>query len=106
MKGFVVKHLPSLAGGHHRTAISGPLVATSVVTELAVFAAVGSLSGPGALGSRTHEIASTPAAQASYSGNVVSNGKFEKGIAGWRTKATSQRLVWKTLVATATARRG
>jgi hypothetical protein len=91
-----VKHLPSLAGGHqHRTAISGPLVATSVATALAVFAAAGLLSGPGALGRRTHEIASTPAAHASSSGNVVSNGKFETGIAGWRTKATSQRLVWK-----------
>jgi hypothetical protein len=91
-----VKHLPSLAGGHHRTAISGPLVATSVVTALAVFAAVGSLSGPGALGRRTHEIASTPAAHASASGNFVVNGKFATSTAGWRTKSTSQRLKWKS----------
>ena len=91
-----MKHLPSLASGHqNRTAITGPLAITSVATVLAVVAAAGSLSGPGATGSRTQKIAATPAAYASSSGDFVVNGKFAKGTAGWRTNARSQRLAWK-----------
>jgi hypothetical protein len=76
--------------------MSRPFALTSAATALSVFAMLGSSVGMVGPANRIEEVAARSGAHAAAGGNLVVNGKFEKGTAGWGTKGKKpQHLVWK-----------